>query len=212
MMSRRNSLGATLALALLAGGVVTASAPQPAMAGELSTQQIIDGLRPKTRSLSASTRPGPNAADAAFISRVRGQRRSLSLDERQQMTEIAARRPKIDVEINFDFNSAEVTPAAEPQLNSLGQALTSPELAGAVVMLGGHTDGKGGDGYNQKLSERRAETVKRFLIENYKVAPDLLLTSGYGKAGLKNAADPYAAENRRVEIVNVAEKDQAEAK
>ncbi len=212
MMSRRNYLGTTLALALLAGGVVTAPAPQPAMAGELSTQQIIDGLRPKTRSLSASARTGLNAADAAFINRVRGQRRSLSLGDRQQMAEIAAKRPKIDIEINFDFNSAEVTPAAEPQLNSLGQALTSPDLAGTVVMLGGHTDAKGGDAYNQKLSERRAETVKRFLVENYKLAPDLLLTSGYGKSGLKNTADPYAAENRRVEIVNVVEKDHAEAK
>ncbi|MGB3865932.1 MAG: OmpA family protein [Xanthobacteraceae bacterium] len=211
-MSRRNYLGTTLALALLAGGVVMTSAPLPAMAGELSTQQIIDGLKPKTRSLSSSARSGLNAADATFINRVRGQSRSLSLGERQRMAEIAAKRPKIDVEINFDFNSAEVTPAAEPQLNSLGQALTSPELAGGVVMLGGHTDAKGGDDYNQKLSQRRAETVKRFLIENYKLAPDLLLTSGYGKSGLKNADDPYAAENRRVEIVNVAEKDQAESR
>lgn len=211
MMSRRNYLGTTLALALLTGGVVMASAQRPATAGELSTQQIIDGLKPKTRSLSAPARASLDTADAAFIGRVRGQRRSLSLGERQRMAEIAAKRPKIDVEINFDFNSAEVTPAAEPQLNSLGQALTSPELAGAVVMLGGHTDAKGGDDYNQKLSERRAETVKRFLIDNYKVSADLLLTSGYGKSGLKNADDPYAAENRRVEIVNVAEKDQAEA-
>ena len=76
-------------------------------------------------------------------------------------------------------------------------------------MLGGHTDAKGTDDYNQKLSERRAETVKRFLIDNYKVSPDLLVTSGYGKAGLKNSADPFAAENRRVEIVNMVEKEQA---
>jgi flagellar motor protein MotB len=54
--------------------------------------------------------------------------------------------------------------------------------------------------------------VKRFLVDNYKVSPDLLLTSGFGKSGLKNTADPYAAENRRVEIVNVVEKEQASAK
>jgi outer membrane protein OmpA-like peptidoglycan-associated protein len=76
-------------------------------------------------------------------------------------------------------------------------------------MLGGHTDAKGTDEYNQKLSERRAETVKRFLVDSYKISPDLLVTSGYGKTGLKNSADPYAAENRRVEIVNVVEKEQA---
>lgn len=209
MMSRRKYLGTTLALAILAGGFVVSPALQSAVAGELSAQQIIDGLKPKTRSLSASTRSSLSDADTAFIQRVRGQSRSLSLGDRQQMAEIAAKRPKVDVEINFDFNSAELTPRAEPQLNSLGKALTSPELQGSVVMLGGHTDAKGTDDYNQKLSERRAETVKRFLVENYKVSPDLLMTSGFGKEGLKNSADPYAAENRRVEIVNVAEKEQA---
>lgn len=209
MMSRRKYLGTTLALAILAGGFVVSPVLQSAVAGELSTQQIIDGLKPKTRSLSASTRASLSDADAAFVHRVRGQSRSLSLDDRQHMAEIAAKRPKIDVEINFDFNSAELTSRAEPQLNSLGKALTSSELAGTVVMLGGHTDAKGTDDYNQKLSERRAETVKRFLIDNYKVSPDLLVTSGYGKAGLKNSADPFAAENRRVEIVNMVEKEQA---
>jgi outer membrane protein OmpA-like peptidoglycan-associated protein len=209
MMSRRNYLGTTLALAILAGGFVVSPVLQSAVAGELSTQQIIDGLKPKTRSLSASTRASLSDADTAFVHRVRSQSRSLSLVDRQHMAEIAAKRPKIDVEINFDFNSAELTPRAEPQLNSLGKALTSSELAGTVVMLGGHTDAKGTDDYNQKLSERRAETVKRFLIDNYKVSPDLLVTSGYGKAGLKNSADPFAAENRRVEIVNMVEKEQA---
>ena len=125
------------------------------------------------------------------------------------MAEIAAKRPNIDVEINFDLNSADLAPGSEPQLNNLGKALSSPEMQGTVVMLGGHTDAKGTDDYNQKLSERRAETVKRFLVDNYKVAPDLLVTSGYGKEGLKNATDPFAAENRRVEIINMSEKEQS---
>ena len=90
-----------------------------------------------------------------------------------------------------------------------GQALTSSELAGSVFMLGGHTDAKGGEGYNQTLSERRAETVKRFLMENYHIPAANLVSAGYGKNGLKNAADPFAAENRRVEIVNVADRQQA---
>jgi outer membrane protein OmpA-like peptidoglycan-associated protein len=76
-------------------------------------------------------------------------------------------------------------------------------------MLGGHTDAKGGDGYNQTLSERRAETVKRFLMDKYHIPAANLVSAGYGKKGLKNTADPFAAENRRVEIVNVAEHEQA---
>jgi outer membrane protein OmpA-like peptidoglycan-associated protein len=203
----RRTLRRTIAVAFL----TLASAQTAVMAEELSTQQIVNGLKTAkaTRGLSASSRPSLTDDDIAFVNRVRGQSRSLSLGEREQMAAIAPKRPKIDLEITFDYNSAALTPNAGPQLNSLGQALTSAELNGSVIMLGGHTDAKGGEGYNQKLSERRAETVKRFLVENYRIPAANLVTAGYGKNGLKNAADPLAPENRRVEIVNVAEREQA---
>jgi len=102
-----------------------------------------------------------------------------------------------------------LTPQAEPQLNNLGQALTSSDLSGSIVLLGGHTDAKGSDPFNQRLSERRAETVKRFLMENYHIPAANLVCAGYGKQGMKNPADPLAAENRRVQISNVAERDEA---
>ena len=105
----------------------------------------------------------------AFINRIR-KTRSLSVADREQVASIAKTRPAVDLEINFDYNSASVSPQAEPQLHSLGKALTSAELAGSVFMLGGHTDAKGTDGYNLSLSERRAETVKKFLMENYKIS------------------------------------------
>jgi outer membrane protein OmpA-like peptidoglycan-associated protein len=131
------------------------------------------------------------------------------MGDRDHLAAIAADRPKIDLDINFDFDSAALTPRTEPQLHSLGKALTSDELAGSVVMLGGHTDGKGSDAYNQSLSERRAEAVKRFLIETYHVPAANLVSAGYGKEGYKNSSDPLAPENRRVEVVNMAAKEQA---
>jgi outer membrane protein OmpA-like peptidoglycan-associated protein len=211
MMIRRKYLSRTLAVAFLASGLAMASAHRSAKAEELSTQQIVDGLKVrKTRGLSMpSQQPAMDPDDLAFVKRVRGQTRSLSFDDREKLAAIAPKRPKIDLEINFEYNSAALTPAAEPQLNNLGKALTSAELTGSVIMLGGHTDAKGGEDYNQKLSERRAEAVKRFLIENYRIPAANLMSAGYGKKGLKNTADPYAAENRRVEIVNMAEKEQA---
>jgi outer membrane protein OmpA-like peptidoglycan-associated protein len=163
----------------------------------------------KMRSLSVSDHPAMTEDDIAFVKRVRGQTRSLSLDERDHMTAIATKRPKVDLDINFDYNSAALTAKAEPQLNNLGKALTSSEMVGSVVMLGGHTDAKGSDNYNQMLSERRAETVKRFLIQNYHLPAANLVSAGYGKKGPKNPNDPFAAENRRVEIVNMAERDEA---
>jgi outer membrane protein OmpA-like peptidoglycan-associated protein len=197
-----------LALAFLALGAIAA----PALAGDLTDQQIIDRLKtPKlTRSLSGAVTEAPalSANDVAFINRIR-KTRSLSVADREQVASLAKTRPTVDLEINFDYNSAAVSPTAEPQLHSLGKALTSPDLAGSVFMLGGHTDAKGTDGYNQSLSERRAETVKKFLMENYKISIENLVSAGYGESDLKNKTDPGAAENRRVQIVNMAKQETA---
>lgn len=207
MVSRKH-FSKKLALAFLALGAIAV----PALAGELSDRQIIDKLKtPKlTRSLSGATVEAPalSANDVAFINKIR-KTRSLSVADREQVASIAKTRPAVDLEITFDYNSASVSPTAQPQLHSLGKALTSPDLAGSVFMLGGHTDAKGTDGYNQGLSERRAETVKKFLMENYKISVENLVSAGYGEADLKNKADPNAAENRRVQIVNMAKQETA---
>jgi len=200
--------GNGLRAAILAAGLASIAAPQGASAGDISARQIIDGLTvSKTRSLSAE--PAMSASDLAFVKSMSGKTRSLSSGDRTQLAAIAAKRPKIDLDINFDFNSAAVTPRTEPQLNNLGKALTSDELAGSVIMLGGHTDGKGTDAYNRDLSERRAAAVKRYLTEKYHIPAANLVSAGYGKEGYKNPTDPFAAENRRVEVINMAAKDQA---
>ena len=93
-----------------------------------------------------------------------------------------------------------------PQVTALGEALTSDDLKGRTFVVAGHTDAKGGEAYNQELSERRADAVKRFLAEKYKIDASNLVTVGYGKAQLKNAASPLAGENRRVQVVNMADK------
>jgi outer membrane protein OmpA-like peptidoglycan-associated protein len=213
IMSRRMTSAKALGAAILAASLTVIAAPRGASAGDLSAQEIIDGLKvSRTRSLSAPARPTLTPGDLDFVKSVRGRTRSLSMGDRDHLAAIAANRPKIDLDINFDFDSAALTPRTEPQLHSLGKALTSDELAGSVIMLGGHTDGKGSDAYNHDLSERRAQAVKRFLIETYHIPAANLLSAGYGKEGYKNPADPFAAENRRVEVVNMAAKDQAEKK
>jgi outer membrane protein OmpA-like peptidoglycan-associated protein len=197
-------------IAILVASLTVIAAPQGVSAGDLSAQQIIDGLKvSKTRSLSAPAQPALTPSDLDFVKSVRGKTRSLSMGDRDHLAEIAAKRPKIDLDINFDFDSAALNARTEPQLHSLGKALTSDELAGSVIMLGGHTDGKGSDTYNHDLSERRAEAVKRFLTETYHIPAANLVSAGYGKEGYKNPSDPLAAENRRVEVVNMAAKEQA---
>ena len=62
-----------------------------------------------------------------------------------------------------------------------------------------------GPAYNQELSERRADSVKRYLVEKFDIPASNLVTAGYGSTHFKNANDPFAAENRRVAVTNMAD-------
>ncbi len=115
--------------------------------------------------------------------------------------------PSIDLEILFDYRSANITPKAHEVLSALGRALSDARLADDAFLIAGHTDAKGGAQYNQMLSQRRAESVRQFLIGKFHIDAGKLVAKGYGFQFLKNPKDPQAAENRRVQIVNLS-KDQ----
>jgi outer membrane protein OmpA-like peptidoglycan-associated protein len=112
--------------------------------------------------------------------------------------------PSIDLEIFFDYKSAEVTPKAAAVLTPLGRALSDARLADDSFLIAGHTDAKGGADYNLELSQRRAESVRQFLIANFKVDAKKLIAKGYAFQHLRNPKDPFAAVNRRVQIVNLS--------
>jgi outer membrane protein OmpA-like peptidoglycan-associated protein len=206
-MTRRYRLSTITTWMLAACCVLLVSNAGPVRAGDVSQQQIIDQLaQPRTRSLTA---PAQDPNDRKLIESLQHRTRSLTYSERTKIATIAKTSPKIDLQIHFDFDSAAITPKAEPQLEQLGQALSGSELNGATILLGGHTDAKGSDDYNQELSERRAEAVRRYLIDKFHIPGQNLTAVGYGKQDLANKDDPYAAENRRVMIVNLASKQQA---
>jgi OmpA-OmpF porin, OOP family len=104
--------------------------------------------------------------------------------------------------IQFAIGSSELTPLARTQLDELGAALASPELRGFRFELVGHTDAKGSREYNQTLSERRASAAREYLVLNG-IEPGRLVAIGHGMDFPSRAHDPYAAENRRVEIRNL---------
>jgi outer membrane protein OmpA-like peptidoglycan-associated protein len=175
-----------------------------------TAEQIIRALKPAgkiTRSLTTSpVDVVRKAEDARFVDTLRNRTtRSLTVTERDKIASLVEKKPSIDLEINFEYNSDTIGAKAAPQVSALGQALASPELKGGTFVVAGYTDAKGGDTFNQTLSERRAEAVKRYLAEKYQIEAANLVTVGYGKARLKDAANPFAAENRRVQVVNMAE-------
>ena len=200
-----------LALVALAAGLALSAGIGAASAAEqLSAQDIIQALKPPriTRGLTTSpARAERTAEETRFIDTLRNRTtRSLSYDEREKIIAMAQSKPSVDLEINFEFNSAVIGSRAMPQVTALGDALTSADLKGRTFILAGHTDAKGGDTYNQGLSERRADAVRRFLSEKYGIEEADLVTVGYGKTRLKNSTNPLAGENRRVQIVNAADR------
>jgi outer membrane protein OmpA-like peptidoglycan-associated protein len=107
---------------------------------------------------------------------------------------------RIDVEVRFAFGSAALDRAASAQLTALGAEFGKPERKGARLVVAGHTDAHGSDAFNRRLSERRAAAVKHVLVEKFGLPDETVVAIGHGNAEPKNAADPFAAENRRVEI------------
>jgi outer membrane protein OmpA-like peptidoglycan-associated protein len=182
--------------------------------GNVSASQIINALqsKPVTRGLASGQQaaqpdPATKVKEASFLQGLRNRKtRSLSLSEREQIAEIAATKPKIDLEINFDYNSASISTASMPSVKALGEALSDPKLKGSTFVVAGHTDGVGGDAFNQNLSERRAETIKRYLVEKYGLTGGDLVAVGYGKTKLKDTNDPANAVNRRVQVINTEAK------
>jgi outer membrane protein OmpA-like peptidoglycan-associated protein len=197
-----------LACSLLATGLALATGIGSALTAELpSVDQIIKALTPNlTRSLTTSpAESARNAEETQFLDTLRNRTtRSLTLDEREKLATFAEDKPNIDINMNFEYNSTELAPSEMSKARTLGEALSSSVLKGSTFLVEGHTDAKGGNTFNQKLSERRADTVKRFLVEHYRIPAANLVAVGYGKTKLKNKNNPFGAENRRVRVVNMA--------
>ena len=200
------TLGAALSL-------TSAFAGEDGNSKNVTEDEIVRALappkKPLTRGLSIGpqTDPVPNAAETKLIQSVRGRAtRSLSSTEREEIATAAKDKPNIDLEITFDYNSANISAKSMPSVQALGRALTSPDLKGSTFVVAGHTDAAGGEAYNQDLSERRADSIKRYLVEKYSIAATDLVTVGYGKSKLKDPSQPMAEVNRRVQVVNMENK------
>ena len=110
--------------------------------------------------------------------------------------------PSLSLQIQFEFDSVRVRPESQKALGNLAQALQSPELLPTRFAIEGHTDATGRSDYNQRLSQQRAEAVRDYLAI-FGVDAHRLQPRGKGASDPSNRGDPFAAENRRVRIVNL---------
>ena len=161
---------------LLASASLSFSAPVLAQ-DDVSADQIVDALTPKGDATRGLTVQGGDKAEA----------------------------PSISMRVQFAYDSDELENEAILTLRALGAALRDPRLKDYRFEIIGHTDAKGSAEYNRALSERRAAAVVEHLVFFHRVDRDRLLAIGKGETDPINPADPEAAENRRVEIVNVGQ-------
>jgi outer membrane protein OmpA-like peptidoglycan-associated protein len=128
----------------------------------------------------------------------------LDLQVKETDTEI---RIELAADVLFDFDKADVRKDARDALKQVGDIIK--EKAKGTVRIEGHTDSKGSDAYNQKLSERRANSVRDWLVKNEGLKNVRFSTTGFGAKNptVSNTApdgsdDPAGRQkNRRVEIV-----------
>jgi outer membrane protein OmpA-like peptidoglycan-associated protein len=200
--------------AALSFGIGTALAEEKVRDKNVTEGEILRALVPEKKPLTRGLSVGPQqvdqaavAAEGQFVQKIRGRStRSLTISEREEIAAIVKDKPKIDLEINFDYNSAEISAKSMQSVQALGRALSNSDLKGSTFVVAGHTDAAGGEGYNQDLSERRADAIKRYLVDKYGINGTDLVTVGYGKSKLKDPNQPMAEANRRVQVVNMENK------
>jgi outer membrane protein OmpA-like peptidoglycan-associated protein len=179
---------ATLALAALLAAPL---APPAALAQDADA--LVQGLLPK-RPLTR----GLTGAPATRQIKVEGVPPEKVLEEIKD-------QPSVSVRVLFEYNSAKLTPQGMATLQTLGKALQDPRLSGARFLIAGHTDARGSDEYNQKLSESRANAVREHLTQTFRISPDKLSSIGFGRKKPADPAHPEEAVNRRVEVVNLTQ-------
>ena len=105
--------------------------------------------------------------------------------------------------VNFETNSAALTVASQPALNAIVDGMKKhPRLK---VEIQGHTDSTGSPAYNLKLSQKRADSVRNYLVDGG-VNPDQLVARGYGQTQpiASNATVAGRAKNRRVVLFAIS--------
>jgi OmpA-OmpF porin, OOP family len=213
-MAKRYRRGEWRAYVTGAIAVAALAWPLASWAQNPSANDLIQSLTPRSRGIRPATMPPgdtqappsattPGETPAAVPAHPHG---PATHTPRQAAAQPAAPEapPSASLTVEFRTGSAELTPQATHTLDTLGQALSSQQLAGDKFRIEGHTDTVGSPDLNKTLSQRRAEAVAQYIESKFGIAPDRLQAVGMGEEGLAVPTPPQTPElrNRRVVVVN----------
>jgi len=111
----------------------------------------------------------------------------------------ASRPSALSLPVPFAFDSADIMPSARPQLDAIAAGIRMLP-ATQRVLIEGHTDAVGSDLYNESLSQRRAQSVRRYLVTMHGIDAGRLEAVGLGETSPLPGRGPLAGENRRVQF------------
>jgi len=125
-----------------------------------------------------------------------------TIDEVRYSPGLRMMLPRVDLDINFETGSWQITPDQMGKLDVIARALNRAidRNPREVFLIEGHTDALGADDDNLSLSDRRAESVAVALTQEFGVPPENLITQGYGEQELKVPTMGPSRENRRVAV------------
>lgn len=209
MSSRRLLPTLAPALLLTLAGPALAQGPPYSGPWELATEAAAEAAVARLGGRRASGLVPSVLAIRGLESGVAGQGSgivSTVQEVRQAMQSLGARETDLEVrvalpaDVLFDFDKADIRPDAA---SALAQLATLIRAYPGRAELEGHTDAKGDDAYNQRLSLRRAEAVKGWLTQREGIAADRLATRGAGESRpvASNEDEAGRQKNRRVEVV-----------
>jgi outer membrane protein OmpA-like peptidoglycan-associated protein len=176
----------TTQLAATAGRLGQANM-QIALQGQQLQSQSHDLAVEQQRREEADKRAAQAAADLAAFASVKQETRGMVIT--------------LSGSVLFVSNKSDLLPGAQVKLNEVADALTKQDSESKIVVEG-HTDSQGGAPYNQDLSQRRAQSVRDYLVTRG-IAADRVTSQGFGltRPIADNATAEGRANNRRVEII-----------
>ncbi len=168
------------------------------LAASMSTLAQEDPRRPSAEDIVNRLKPAP-----AVRTRSLGHIESKGIQIEGPNLATPPATQTIDLEVNFEYASATLSPDARLVLDNLGKALADPALKASRFQVAGHTDAAGSETYNIALSKRRAQAAAEYLRVEHGIEASRLDITGFGATRLLDIVNPLSAVNRRVQVVNL---------